>query len=51
MIAIHASPFVPGRVRGALRFGSAAAAADAIILIRQDEITALRGRPAGLILL
>lgn len=50
MIAIHASPFVPGRARGALRFGSAAAAADAIVLIRQDEIAALRGRPAGIIL-
>lgn len=51
MIAIHASPFVPGRVRGILRIGSAAVAADAIVLIRQEEITALKGRPAGIILL
>jgi len=43
--------YVPGRAQGELRVGPAAAKADAILLVRQDELEAITTAPAGIIVL
>lgn len=50
MSVIHAIPYVPGQVRGTLRFGAAAAAPGVIVALHQREIAAPDARPAGIIL-
>lgn len=50
MFALNAIPYVPGRARGVLRFGPAAAAPGCVVALRQQELGALGGRPAGVIL-
>ena len=50
MRTLAATPYVPGRVRGTLRFGPAAAAPGVIVALRQREVAALGARPAGIIL-
>jgi phosphoenolpyruvate-protein kinase (PTS system EI component) len=49
MRAIPAIPYVPGRVRGVLRFGAARASADAISVVPAAEIPRLAVRSAGII--
>ena len=48
--ALNATPYVPGRARGTLRFGPAAAAPDVVVALRQHELAMLAQHPAGIIL-
>lgn len=47
---LSATPYVPGRARGILHVGPAATAPNAIVVLRQHELTALGTRPAGIVL-
>jgi phosphoenolpyruvate-protein kinase (PTS system EI component) len=51
MPELGVTPFVPGLAQGVLRQGRAAAAPDAILVLRPDEIAALHCCPAGVILI
>jgi phosphoenolpyruvate-protein kinase (PTS system EI component) len=51
VFALSAIPYVPGRARGSLRFGPAAAAPGVIVALHQREVAALGARPAGIILI
>lgn len=50
MFALTATPYVPGRARGTLRFGPQAAAPGVVVALRQRELASLAARPAGIIL-
>lgn len=47
---IQATPFVPGRVQGILRFGPQVTARNEIVVIQQAEIARLGVSPAGIVL-
>ena len=51
MSTLRAIPYVPGRAKGILRFGPAAAAPGVIVALRQGEVAALGVRPAGIIVM
>ncbi len=50
LFILSATPYVPGRARGILRFGPAASAPQVIVVLRQHELAALGTRPAGIVL-
>lgn len=50
MRTLQAAPFVPGTVCGPLHLGAEAATSQDIILLTQSELSRLRVRPAGVIL-
>ena len=50
MPEIRGAPFAPGQAQGVLRFGPVGAGPNDIVVLRQEEVPALREPPAGVVL-
>jgi phosphoenolpyruvate-protein kinase (PTS system EI component) len=50
MAEIRGTPFAPGQAQGVLRFGPVGAGPNNIVVVRQEEVPALREPPAGVVL-
>ena len=48
---LQATPFVPGNVRGILRRGCISVSSDSILILTQQELGELDGRPAGIMVI